>query len=152
MPDYCPAEFTFTVSYNTATQHVQARWRGNVPDADLYAHYAELMATAEAHGNCRFWLLDMDGRNWPTFAFRHWFGTEFAPLIHAALHQPVFMAYVVSDSQNVQINTPSIQTIQYHCVTHDVYPLFFTSEAAACDWLLQQQAHDTPPPAQPTGR
>jgi hypothetical protein len=142
MPSYCTADYTFTLDYDAGTQLLLAYWRGTVPAADLYAHYAELMTTAEAHGNCRFWELNVGERNWHTPGFRHWFANEFVPLLHAAMQQPVFIAYVVSPAQAKLVKTPIVQAVEYNSAQHDVYPFFFDSEAAARDWLTHQQAHD----------
>jgi len=142
MPIDKAADYTFTLTYDAGAQQLLAHWRGSVPEANLYAHYAELMALAEAHGNCRFWLLNVGERNWHTPGFRHWFANEFVGLLHAAMQQPVFMAYVVSAAQAELVKTPVIQAVEHNSAQHDVYPFFFGSEAAARDWLAHQQAHD----------
>ncbi|HET9502289.1 MAG TPA: hypothetical protein VFO93_02025 [Hymenobacter sp.] len=142
MPTYHTPIYTFTFSYENATHCLLARWHGTVPDADLYAHYAELMATAEAHGYCRWWLLDIRARSWPTPSFRHWMNTEFAPLAQAALIKPLSIAYLIADEQNEHIAQAGIQNVRHNLAGHDVQPAFFNSEAAALAWLAQQQAQD----------
>lgn len=140
MPTYHTPHYTFTYSYDPTTRCVHARWHGTVPDADLYAHYAELMATAEANGHCRWWLFDVRARNWPSTSFRHWLNAEFVPLAKAALGEPLFLAFVVGDGQYENISLAGLQNVQNNLAGHDVQPGFFESEAAARAWLAQQQA------------
>lgn len=141
MPVSSHTDFTFSVHYDPATQQVHACWCGAVPDADLYGHYAELMATAEAHGNCRFWLLDAQARTNSSPAFGRWMGNEFAPLAYAALGQPLFLAYVVPPAHRAAISSPAGQAMQHSCAAHSVYSFYFDDLVPAQEWLAHQQAH-----------
>jgi hypothetical protein len=141
MPSYCNADFTFSVSYDAAVQQVHAYWCGPVLDDDLYGHYAELMATAEAHGNCRFWLLDVQDRTTSSPTFGRWFGNEFAPLAHAVFGRPLFIAYAVSPAHRASITSPATQAMQHSCAAHDVYSFYFEGLEPAREWLAHQQAH-----------
>ena len=144
MPNSTLASSHFDLAYDLGSQRLVGCWHGAVTEKDLYLHYAELMAAAEAHGNCRFWLLDMRERNWHTPGFGRWFGNDFAEMAHATLGQPLFIAYVLSLSHKVIVDSPGVQVTQYQCAAYSVYPFFFDSEAAALDWLAHQQAHDEP--------
>lgn len=135
-----PASFVCT--HDTAHRQVRACWTGPTTDAELYAHYAELMALAEAHGGCRFWLLDVRGRNVSSSVLGRWFGNEFAPLAHAAFGKPLFLAYVADPQHRSSVNSPGAQAMQHSCAAHDVYSFYFDSLPAAQDWLAHQQAHD----------
>jgi hypothetical protein len=141
MPTSPTADFTFSATYDPATQQVHAHWRGIVPDADLYAHYAELMAIAEAHDNCCYWLLDAQARTNSSPTFGRWMGNEFAPLAHAALGQPLFLAYVVSPAHRAAVGGPAGQAMQHSCAAHSVYSFYFEDMAPAQEWLAHQQAH-----------
>jgi hypothetical protein len=142
MPPSATADATFTYTYDATRQQVLACWAGPVTDAELYAHYAELLALAEDHDCCRFWQLDMVARNWHTSAFGRWFGQDFAPLAHAGLGQPLFIAYVLSPAHHTLANRLGTQATQHNCAAYDVYPFFFDSEEGAQEWLAHQQAHD----------
>jgi len=150
MPATSPPAHTFSLAYDARAQQLLACWRGHVTDNDLYAEYAELVASAEAHDYCRFWVLDIRARSWHSAAFRHWFSNEFAAAAHAALRRPLFLAYVVSPDQGRYINTPGVQTSQYNCLAYDLYTFFFDSEAAARDWLAHQQALNVDGQTSPT--
>jgi hypothetical protein len=141
MPTSCTADFTFTATYDAGTNQVRAHWRGAVPDADLYAHYAELMAIAEANGNCCFWLLDAQARANSTPTFGRWMGNDFAPLAYAALGQPLFMAYVVSPAYRAAVSSPAGQAMQHSCAAHSVYSFYFEDLEPAQEWLAHQQAY-----------
>ena len=137
-----PDSSLFDFGYVPDSRLLRGCWHGTVTADDLYGHYAELMAAAETHGNCRFWLLDMRLRNWHTSSFSRWFGNEFAELAHITLGQPIFMAYVLHPNHRAIADSPGMQAVQCHCAAHGVYPFFFDHDAAALDWLMHQQAHD----------
>ncbi len=142
MPPPATADRLFTCAYDAVRRQLLGCWHGPTTEAELYEHYAELMALAETHGNCRFWQLDMVARNWPAPAFGRWFGNEFAPLAHAALRGPLFMAYIVSPAHAAQAGITATQATQHNCATCDVYPFFFDNPTDAQEWLAHQQAHD----------
>ncbi|QKG56820.1 hypothetical protein GKZ68_09415 [Hymenobacter sp. BRD128] len=130
---------TFYLHYDAATQLLRGRWPTPVLDADLRGHYAELLAQAQAHAGCRYWLLDMRQRNWHMPSFGAWFSAEFAAPVRAALGQPVFIACLLSARHQTAAESARSQAIQRACARHDVYPYFFASEEAALDWLHYQQ-------------
>lgn len=150
MPIENTPSYTFSLTYDAAARQLHSCWRGTTTDDELYAHYAELMAAAEAHDYCRFWLLDMRERNWHASGFGRWFGNEFAAIAHQVLGQPLFIAYVLNPTHKAIADSPGVQATQYNCAAHGVYPFFFDNEAAARDWLAHQQALDTPGQAAPT--
>lgn len=140
----------FTSTYDASRRQLVACWRYPATDIELYEQYAELMALAETHDCCRFWQLDMVARNWHTPAFGRWFGHEFAPLAHAALGKPLFIAYILEAQHQPFANSPGTQATQSSCATHDVYPFFFEEEGSAQEWLAHQQAHDEDTRTRPT--
>ncbi|MGI4864962.1 MAG: hypothetical protein ACRYFZ_13640 [Janthinobacterium lividum] len=142
MPNSTCLPNPFTVAYDPTTSRLCGHWPASVDDSLLRAHYADLLTAACAHGGCRFWLLDMRGRNWHSPEFGRWFSTVFTAAAHAALHQPLFIAYVLSPAHHAVANTPGVQATQSGSSTHDVYPFFFDSAAAAREWLAHQQALD----------
>jgi hypothetical protein len=141
MPRTAHAPNTFHLSYDPTTNRLLGQWPTTVADAHLRTHYAYLLSKACEHGNCRFWLLDLSKRNWHTPGFGRWFGTVFAQAAQAALHQPLFIAYVLSPNHQVISNTPGVQATKRDCAAHGVYLLFFDSETAASEWLAYQQTH-----------
>lgn len=133
---------TFQLHYDVAAKLLRGGWSAPVLDADLRGHYIGLLAQAQAYGNCRYWLLDLRQRNWHMPSFGQWISTEFAAAAHAALGQPLFIAYVLGPRHQTAAEAPRSQTAQCDCTQHDVYPYFFASEEAALDWLRHQQAFD----------
>ena len=142
MPLPATAEANFTCTYDAVRQQLYGCWHGPATDAELYENYAELMALAEAHGGCRFWLLDMVARNWHQSGFGWWFRNEFAPLAHATLGGPLFIAYVLGAAHQAIVNSPGTQVTQHNCAAADVYPFFFEHAECAQEWLTHQQTHD----------
>lgn len=140
----------FTCLYDASRRQLLACWHAHITDVELYEHYAELMALAEAHANCRFWLLDERARNASSSTFGRWFGNEFAPLAHAAFGRPLFIAYVVMAEHREVIASLGAQAMQHSCAAHDVYPFYFDSFAEAQAWLWHQQAHDEETRIRPT--
>lgn len=133
---------TFTFSYDPTTNRLTGCWPGAVADETLRAQYADLLTMAAAHGNCCFWLLDMRARNWHTPEFGRWFNSVFAEAAHAALHQSLFIAYVLGPEHQAAVNGLGAQATQRGCTKHGVYPFFFDCEADAREWLTHQQAYD----------
>lgn len=130
---------TFQVCYLPAERLLRGAWTTQTLDADIRDHYSELIALAQEH-DCRYWLLDMRQRNWHMPSFGQWFSTEFAPLVHAALGQPLFVAYILSPRHRAVAESMRIQACQRGCAQHDVYTYYFENEEAARDWLHYQQS------------
>jgi hypothetical protein len=152
------------ITYEPAQRLLYGCWKKPVTETHLYAHYAELVAAAEAHGNCRFWLLDLRARNWHTPRFGRWYANEFAALASAAVGQPLYIAYLVGPSHTEAAGGLLTQVMQGNSAAHGLYPHYTQDEATARAWLRQQQQIDpreqayhraaAPPPGgrQPVGR
>ena len=130
---------SFSFAYHPTSQQLRGEWVGPVVDADMRRHYGELLAEARAHGNCRFWLLDLRRRNWHDLGFPAWYQEVLVPTLHAALGQPVFIAYVLDPVRRDVADNVCVQDTQRNCAAHDVYPYFFDNEADARAWLAYQQ-------------
>lgn len=129
----------FKLAYNPSSQQLRGEWVGPVGDAEMRRHYGELLAAARAHGNCRFWLLDLRQRNWHDLGFPAWFNDVLVPAMHAALGQPVFIAYVLDATRRDVADSVCVQDSQRSCAGYDVYPYFFDNEVDADAWLAYQQ-------------
>ena len=140
----------FSLDYAAAEHLLVGCWLRDVNDDDLYPSYERLLAAARAHGNCRYWLLDMRRRSWHTATFTKWF-TEL--LTHQAVREvgaPIFVAYVAAEAHRTDIESVATQAMLRQAAQVEFYPYFFNSETAARDWLLYYQAHpdQTPPLAE----
>lgn len=136
------AATAFSVAFDAQGRRLLGCWHTPTTDATLRAHYAELLAAAQAHGNCRYWLLDLRGRDWHSAEFGRWFTHEYAPQVHATLGQPVFLAYVLSPAHYTAVDAPSAHALQVGCVEHDLYTYYFDNAPDALAWLEHQQAFD----------
>jgi hypothetical protein len=134
----------FTCAYEPATDLLRASWAGPVPAATLPACYGQLLAVAQACGACRFWLLDMQQRDWHDGAFAQWFGNYFAPQVSAALGQPLFIACVVQPGQRLQIEDSRTELLLRLAAEFNIFPFYFDNIANACSWLRDQQAGERP--------
>jgi len=119
-------------------------WSGPVPLAQLPACYEALLTAAQAQSNCPFWLLDMRLRNWHSAEFAHWFTTQFMVRAVATLGQPLFIAYLVADEQQVPIESAATEDMLRQAAAVNCYPFYFRNEASALAWLRDQQAADQP--------
>ena len=142
MPFRAASADAFTVTYNPDLRQLHGRWAGPVTEADLYAHYAELVAAAEAHGNCRFWLLDLRARNWHTPRFSRWYANEFSALVCAAVGQPLYIAYLVGSAHADHANSLITQVMQGNSAAHGLHPFYTDQDAAAHEWLQNKQLLD----------
>lgn len=131
---------TFHWAYDPAHELLTACWAAPVPVATLAASYHHLLAAAQAHGGCRFWLLDMQQRNWHDAAFAQWFSEDFAWQAGAVLGQALFIACVVQPAQRPLVEAPRTDALLRQAARHNLFPFFFDSEAAARAWLRHQQA------------
>jgi hypothetical protein len=131
---------SFQLYYDPSIELIRGRWPDPVLDADLRGHYIELLAQAQQHNGCCYWLLDMRRRHWHMPSFGPWFSTEYAAAVQEALGRPVFIAYVLSPRHEASAESLRTQATQCTCTQHDIYPCFFATEEAALDWLHHQQA------------
>ena len=131
---------TFQAQYVPAEKLLCGAWTAPTLDVDIRDHYSEVLAQAQEHGGCRYWLLDLRQRNWHMPSFGQWFSTDFAPTAHAVLGQPLFVAYLLSPRHRAIAESDRAQACQRRCAQHDVYTYYFADEDAAFDWLRHQQA------------
>ena len=136
----------FGWSYEKATGLLRGEWARPVPSAVLPACYGQLLVAAEAH-DCRFWLLDMQHRNWHDEDFARWFSHVFAAQASQVVGQPLFLACVVSPAQRAQVEGRCNEQLLRQITAYNVFPFYFTEERLARAWLRDQQAAETPPGA-----
>ncbi len=134
----------FSLFYEPGSNILRGRWPGLVPLAQLPACYEAMLTAAQMQGNCHFWLLDMRPRNWHSAEFAHWFTTAFVARAVATLGQPLFIAYLVADEQQVPVESAATEDMLRQAATVNCYPFYFRNEAAALSWLHDQQAADQP--------
>lgn len=140
----------FSLVHEAERHLLVGRWLHNPAESDLYPTYRQLLATAQTHGNCRYWLLDMRGRSWPSAAFARWFSGPLAGQVVHEMGAPVFIAYLVDESRRAVIESVATDATLRQAAQVEFYPYFFDNEAAARDWLLYYQAHpDQTPPILP---
>jgi len=128
-----------------------AQWEGAVPAAELPGQYAHLLEVARQHDNCRYWLLDVRGRQGQAAEADTWFAHGFAAELQSLGH-PVFLAYVLDPSHYALASSADVAATKRACAKYDVYPYFFSNEADARAWLLHQQHLDHVPSACHTPR
>ncbi|GAA4357477.1 hypothetical protein GCM10023185_22230 [Hymenobacter saemangeumensis] len=135
---------TFQIVPEPANGLLTAQWAQAVanPDADLRSDYAQLLAEAHRQSNCRFWLLDLRGRNWHAPSFGPWFAHDYARQVARALGGPVFIAYVLAPQHRPIAESEATATTQRAAAAHDLYPYFFDNETDARSWLCDQQELD----------
>ncbi|MFD1873408.1 hypothetical protein [Hymenobacter bucti] len=142
----------FSLDYEAASHLLVGRWLHSLADDDLYPDYYRLLTAAKAHGNCRFWLLDMRLRSWHSVAFATWFSELLANEVVREVGAPVFVAYVAGEAHRVDIESVATDVTLRQTAQVEFYPYFFSNEAAARDWLLYHQEHpDQEPPIQQIG-
>ena len=146
MPVISPA--VFSLAYDADHHLLLGHWHLDTDDADLYPSYERLLAAAKAHGNCRFWLLDMRLRSWHTATFTQWFAGLLANQAVREVGAPIFVAYVAAEHHRADIESVATEAFLKQSAPAEFYPFFFSSEAAARAWLTYHQAHpEQLPPA-----
>jgi hypothetical protein len=131
----------FSLEYDAAHQFLIGNWSSGISDNDLYSAYERLLTAAKAHGNCRFWLLDIRLRGWHSATFAKWFGDLLAKRIVDELGSPVFVAYVAGEIHRADIESTTTQATLRQSAQAEFYPYFFDNKEAASEWLLYYQLH-----------
>jgi hypothetical protein len=129
---------SFTLAYLPDEDLLIGRWLRPVSLPEIKAHYGELLAAAQAHGNCRHWLLDVRRRTINDPDAVHWFGEDFGPKLPAVLGQPVVVAYFARVGQDVAATDPDLwENIRQGSLQGAKY-CYFDQESTAMAWLAQQ--------------
>lgn len=131
----------FSVHYDAEQDLLVGLWRHDLETDDLYSAYHQLLAAAKAHGNCRFWLLDMRQRSWHTAVFTKWFSELLAHRVVQEVGAPVFVAYVADEAHRADIESIATEAMLRQVAQIEFYPYFFSNEVAARDWLVYYQTH-----------
>lgn len=132
----------FSLVYDAAARVLQACWPEPLTDAELQTTLLALLPTAQAHGNCRFWLLDVRQRPIASPMLRQWVRQVLHPRLSRGLNGPVFVAFVVAPGQRPAIEDPAMDLHLRAAAADSIYLYYFESEAAALDWLRNQQERD----------
>jgi len=134
----------FSLAYEPRTDILRGSWAGPQPASALPGCYVQLLAAAHAHGRCRFWLLDLQARNWSDDSFARWFAAQFIPQVLSTLSQPVFIACIVQPEQRAHVENDRTELLLRQVADCNVYPFYFVTEADARAWLADQQAGEQP--------
>jgi hypothetical protein len=135
----------FHIALDSANSLLAARWLAPVADEVEPTHFDRLLTEARNHGKCRFWLMDLRGRNWFSEQVGQWLGTTFAAQAAQSIGLPVFIACVLDPLHFEVAQGPGAAASQRACAAHDFYPYFFDNEADARAWLRDQQELDHVP-------
>ena len=133
---------TFTITYDPQHELLRARWTQPLSDEELQATLLALLAAAQTHANCRYWLLDVRQRPIASVAFRRWARQVLHPQLRAALGGPVFAAFLVTPAQRPAVENPAMDEYLRAAAAQELYPYYFEEEPAALSWLHDQQERD----------
>lgn len=129
---------SFTLSYLSDQRLLIGRWLRPVALDALQTHYAALLEAAQAHDNCRHWLLDVRRRKINEPAAVQWFGEEFSPTLPTLLGRPVVIAYFSMVNQDFASEDPNLwENIRQGALQGSHY-CYFNQESEALAWLAQQ--------------
>lgn len=129
---------SFTLSYLPDQSLLLGRWLRPVALDALQTHYAALLEAAQAHGNCRHWLLDVRRRPISDPAAVQWFGEEFSPRLPGLLGQPVVIAYFAMVNQDAAREDPGLEANIRQGALNGSHYRYFNQESEALAWLAQQ--------------
>lgn len=129
----------FSLEYRADLNIIIGRWLTDVPPPALQETYEAMLATAQAHGNCQFWLLDLRRRPVAGSDLNEWFRDQFSPLISATLNGPLFTAYLASPHQRPTTESYEIELYLLREASVNAFPELFENEAEAVEWLRDKQ-------------
>ena len=129
---------SFTLSYLADQKLLIGRWLRPVALDALQTHYAALLEAAQAHGNCRHWMLDVRRRPINESAAVQWFGEEFSPKLPGLLGRPVVIAYFAMVNQDSASADPQLEENIRQGALNGSHYCYFNQESEALAWLAQQ--------------
>jgi len=137
LPVPLPAD-AFTLDYRPEQALLVARWLQPLALPELQASYEAILAAAQAHGNCRRWLLDVRRRSTGDAAALVWFGQQFSPRLLPALGGPLFAAYFSMITQDVAKDIAALRENIVQGELSGAHYYYFNREDEALAWLTQQ--------------
>ncbi|MGI4737263.1 MAG: hypothetical protein ACRYG7_19020 [Janthinobacterium lividum] len=137
----------FSLAYRPDLGLIIGRWRADLPPPERQGTYEAMLAAAQAHGNCRFWLLDLCRRPVAGPDLNAWFRDPFSPRLAAALNGPLFTANLAGPHQRPAVESDAMALCFRREAAVDAFPQLFESEADAMAWLRAGQARDGVVPA-----
>lgn len=129
----------FSLEYRADLGLIVGRWLKDLPPPELQGTYEAMLAAAQAHGNCRFWLLDLRRRPVAGPDLNAWFRDQFSPRIAAALNGPLFTAYLAGPHQRPAAESNEMELYFCREAAVDAFPQLFDNEAEAMAWLRAGQ-------------
>ena len=132
----------FSLEYRPDLGLIIGRWLKDLPPPELQGTYEAMLAAAQAHGNCRFWLLDLRRRPVAGPDLNAWFRDQFSPRIAAALNGPLFTAYLAGPHQRPAAESNAMELYFRREAAVDAFPQLFENEAEAMAWLRAGQERD----------
>jgi hypothetical protein len=137
----------FSLEYRPDLGLLIGRWLKDLPPSALQGTYEAMLATAQTHGNCRFWLLDLRRRPVAGPDLNAWFRDQFSPRITAALNGPLFTAYLAGPHQRPAAESEAMELYFRREAAVNAFPQLFENEAEAMEWLHAGQARAGVAPA-----
>lgn len=129
----------FSLEYRADLGLIIGRWLKELPPPELQGTYEAMLAAAQAHGNCRFWLLDLRRRPVAGPDLNAWFRDQFSPRIAAALNGPLFTAYLAGPHQRPAAESDAMELYFRREAAVNAFPQLFENEAEAVEWLRAGQ-------------
>ena len=129
----------FSLEYRPDLALIIGRWLMDLPPPELQGTYEAMLAAAQAHGNCRFWLLDLRRRPVAGPDLNAWFHDQFSPRIAAALNGPLFTAYLAGPHQRPAAESDEMELYFRREAAVNAFPQLFENEAEAVAWLHTEQ-------------
>ncbi|MGI4737547.1 MAG: hypothetical protein ACRYG7_20460 [Janthinobacterium lividum] len=129
----------FSLEYRADLGLIIGRWLKELPPPELQGTYEAMLAAAQAHGNCRFWLLDLRRRPVAGPDLNAWFRDQFSPRIAAALNGPLFTAYLAGPHQRPAAESDAMELYFHREAAVNAFPQLFENEAEAVEWLRAGQ-------------
>lgn len=129
----------FSLEYRRDLGILIGRWLTNVPPPALQGTYEAMLAAAQAHGNCRFWLLDLRRRPVAGPDLNEWFRDQFSPRLPAALNGPLLTAYLAGPHQRPAAESHELELYLRREGAANAFPELFDNEREAMEWLAREQ-------------
>lgn len=130
---------SFSLEYRADLGILIGRWLTDLPPPELQGTYEAMLAAAQAHGNCRFWLLDLRRRPVAGPDLNEWFRDQFSPRLAAALDGLLVTAYLAGPHQRPAAESRALELYLRGEGAVNAFPKLFDAEREAVEWLSLEQ-------------
>lgn len=144
MPVLHSATDALEIIYHRDHHILIGRFLRPLSEAENRQCYLDLLAAAQARGNCRYWLLDIRRRDRSGPEVLQWLLQNFYPRLVHELGQPMRLVYFLAPGLREEFLSDGTVPAPATYLSQDAFRMNqCITEREAVQWLLQEQLAET---------